>query len=120
MSKIFPVISDVTFKPNQIVCLGFQDKCLYGEVIQTIEQRQTCWVRPILMVQQEDLVWDLRSSSDLILPLCLFRPCFDTEILPLFTQLNQLNSLASRESTCCDLNLFVREVWRMNQDKFSL
>lgn len=118
MSKIFSAINNLAFKPNQIVCLEYYDERLYGEVIQVIEQRQTCWVRPILIVQQEFLVRDLRSSSDLILPLGLFRLCFDTEVMPLLTQLDQLHSLTNNQSASFDLNSFVQQVWQTNQDKF--
>ena len=118
MNKIFPTIGDLAFKPNQIVCLEFCDERLYGEVIQVIEQRQTCWVRPILIVQQNIIVIDLRTGSDLILPLRLFRLCFDTEVIPFLSQLNQLHSISSNKSLSFDLNLFVKQVWQTNQDKF--
>ena len=118
MSEIFPATGDEAFKPHQIVCLEFYDERLYGEVIQIIEQRQTCWVRPILIVQQEVLVGDLRSNSDLILPLRLFRLCFDTEIIPFLTQLNQLHPISSNQSPSFDLNLFIQQVWQTSQDKF--
>lgn len=119
VSEILPAIGGITLKPNQIVCLEFDDELLYGEVIQIIEQRQTCWVRPILIAQQEKLICDLRSSSDLILPLGLFRPCFDTEMIPLLTQLNQVSSVSSAHSTNFNLNVFIKQVWQNNQDKFS-
>ena len=118
MSEIFPTIRGAAFKPSQIVCLESYDERLYGEVIQIVEQRQTCWVRPILIVQQKVLVVDLRSSSDLILPLRLFRLCFDTEIIPFLTQLNQLHPISSNQSPSFDLNLFVQQVWQTSQDKF--
>ncbi|MEM9275825.1 MAG: hypothetical protein AAGA80_23125 [Cyanobacteria bacterium P01_F01_bin.143] len=118
MNQIFSTVGSVTFKPNQIVCLEFKDERLYSEVIQIIEQRQTCWVRPILISRSEIFVCDLRSSSDLILPLGLFRPCFDTEMIPLLTQLNQFSSISHDKSTAFNLNAFVQQVWRNNQDKF--
>ena len=116
MGEIFPHIYGANFKPNQIICLEYFDERLYGEVIQIIEQRQTCWVRPLMMVQQQVLLVDLRSSSDLVLPLCLFRECFDTEIIPFLTQLNRLHP--SKQSPSFDLNSFVQKVWQTNQDKF--
>ena len=118
MSEIFSTIHGNAFKPSQIVCLEFYDERLYGEVIQIVEQRQTCWVRPIMIVQQKVLLVDLRSSSDLILPLRLFRLCFDTEIMPFLTQLNQLNSISSNQSSSFDLNSFLQQVWQSSQDKF--
>ena len=118
MSEIFSATGNLAFKPNQTVCLEYYNERLYGEVIQVIEQRQTCWVRPILVVQQEFLVRDLRSSSDLILPLCLFRQCFDTEVIPFLTQLQQSDEIATHKIPPFNLNLFVQRVWRTNEDKF--
>ena len=118
MSQISPTIGDITFKPNQIVCLEYYDERLYGEVIQIVEQRQTCWFRPLMLVRQQVVIVDMRSSSDLILPLRLFRLCFDTEIIPFLTQLHQLHSIPNKQSTSFDLNLFVQQVWQTNQDKF--
>lgn len=118
VSKIFSTVGSITFKPNQIVCLEFNNQSLYSEVIQVIEQRQTCWVRPILIAQQEKLICDLRSTSDLILPVCLFRACFDTEMLPLWAQLNQIHSISHHKPTTFNLNVFIQKVWRQNQEKF--
>ena len=118
MSQISHNIRDVSFKPHQIVCLEYYDKRLYGEVIQIIEQRQTCWVRPLIMVQKQVIIADLRSSSDLILPLCLFRSCFDTEIIPFLTELHQSQNTSTNKLPSFNLNLFVQQVWQTNEDKF--
>ena len=118
MSHISYNIHDLCFKPHQIVCLESYDERLYGEVIQIIEQRQTCWVRPLIMVQKQVMIADLRSSSDLILPLCLFRSCFDTEIIPFLTQLHQSPDTSTNEFPPFNLNLFVQQVWQTNEDKF--
>ncbi len=118
MSKIFSAIGNLAFKPNQIVCLEYYDKRLYGEVIQVIEQRQTCWVRPLIMVQKQVMIADLRSSSDLILPLRLFRLCFDAEIIPFLPQLHQSPDTSTNKFPSFNLNSFVQQVWQTHQDKF--
>ena len=40
----------LNFKPGQIVSLECGDACLHSEVIQVVEARQICWVRPLMLV----------------------------------------------------------------------
>ncbi|MBI4781976.1 MAG: hypothetical protein HY785_11760 [Oscillatoriophycideae cyanobacterium NC_groundwater_1537_Pr4_S-0.65um_50_18] len=99
------------FQPSQIVCLECQAAYLYAEVIQVVEQRQLCWVRPIALVEDfkgkpvsnqqswnqgnasynrpgtSDILYDLREGSDLLCPASLFRPALDTEVIPILTEL---------------------------------
>ena len=78
--------SKTNFQPLQIVCLEHLATRLYAEVIQVVESRQVCWVRPLLLVEPttdiEPSVLDLRSTVDLLWSLAAFRPALDTEILP--------------------------------------
>ncbi len=70
--------SKTNFQPLQIVCLEHLATCLYAEVIQVVESRQVCWVRPLLLVQystEEPLVIDLRSTIDFALVFSFFSPC---------------------------------------------
>jgi hypothetical protein len=69
------------FKPSQIVCLEHQNNYLYGEVIQIIESRQLCWMRPLMLavfandiptvnsLQEAEELWDVRLTSDVAYPL---------------------------------------------------
>jgi hypothetical protein len=109
------------FQPLQIVCLDHQHTCLYAEVIQVVESRQVCWVRPILLVEfpqgdrasAEPLSYDLRPTVDLLWSCALFRPALDTEILPFLTHLfaepvqHEPNSLARAQ-----LNQFIEQLWQ--------
>jgi hypothetical protein len=80
------------FTPNQIVSLSCGDRTLYGEVIQVIESRSSLWVRPFwLIIADNSETIDVRESSDLILPMNLFSPALDTEVLPLFSQVIKNN-----------------------------
>lgn len=73
------------FYPNQIVCLPCQNHFLYSEVIQVIPERQSLWVRPLWLVFGNNLSSiDVHGSSDLILPIDLFRLALDTEVIPFF------------------------------------
>ena len=92
------------FQPLQIVCLECQKTCLYAEVIQIVEERQLCWVRPIALVdasnleqglshnsdrQQDEqpLLYDLREGADLLCPISLFQAALDTQVIPILTEL---------------------------------
>ncbi|MEG4346893.1 hypothetical protein QUB70_26975 [Microcoleus sp. A003_D6] len=114
----------LNFKPGQIVSLECGDACLHSEVIQVVEARQVCWVRPLMLVvlvSGKDLSeqWsegytlsDLRDGADLLWPLSLFRPALDTEVISLLTELHSLDAekkdgvIASRQ-----LRDFVDRVW---------
>ena len=117
----------MSFIPHQIVCLEYQNTCLHGEVIQIIESRQLCWFRPLFMVinhwdnnnfLREELI-DLRSSSDLLWPISLFRPSLDTEYLAFLSLPNKIEQYSTTKSTLRQcLNQFINRVWQANKDKF--
>lgn len=110
----------LNFKPGQIVSLECGEACLHSEVIQVVEARQVCWVRPLMLVVfvsgkdsgAEYTLSDLRDGADLLWPLSLFRAAVDTEVISLLTQLHSLDSekknalIASRQ-----LRDFVDRVW---------
>jgi hypothetical protein len=93
------------FQPYQIVYIEHKETRLYGEVIQTVEQKQICWVRPLLLVREhcittpktaltqpihpaEPQSWDVRRASDLLLPAALFQAAIDTDVLPLLANIH--------------------------------
>ncbi len=103
-------------KPYQIVCLDAHPHQLYGEVIQIIEERELCWMRPLILVKTSEdsteQTWtDLRYTSDLFYPVSYFRPALDTEIIPLLDNLVQAdidpNKIPSHRS---QLNTFLKEI----------
>ena len=116
------------FSSHQIVCIEGKTAFLYGEVIQVIVKRQLCWARPLLLAKFSDVsitpitnfptteqIIDLREGSDLLLPLSLFRPALDTEIIPLITQLNSIDSsLKDKHIASKQLNSFIHQVWQAN------
>ena len=98
------------FQPRQIVCLEYETTYLYSEVIQTVTERQMCWVRPLMLqVESEDRLYDLRSGADLILSATLFRPALDTEVIPLLIQLEALPTSTNAHQ---QLSSFIRQVWQ--------
>jgi hypothetical protein len=89
------------FCPNQIICIDLDNLRLFTEVIQMIPDRDRLWARPLALAEREDydlrLLYDLREASQLILPPALFREALDTEVMPLMTELFQLEALTKPE-----------------------
>lgn len=132
-------LSTPCFQPFQIVCLERRHSSLYAEVIQTVEEKQVCWVRPLVLVEQSGLeirsnqlnpslpedrsgIYDLRQGSDLLLPIALFRPALDTEIIPLLMGLEALadeESGGSQVASSKHLNQFVQGICREFPEAFS-
>lgn len=120
-----------SFAPYQIVCLEHQQSYLYGEVIQVIESKSLCWMRPILLavfppvvgtvdnfLEAKELL-DLRFTSDVAYPVALFRPALDTEVIPLISQLETLDETKEPSSSSKQkLRQFLEQIWQDNQEYF--
>ncbi|MUL36438.1 hypothetical protein [Gloeocapsopsis dulcis] len=115
------------FQPRQIVYLENNNQRLYAEVIQVVDSRQMCWVRPLILVtfpsdpsvtfEQLPSVTDLRSTADLFWHSTLFRPALDTEVIPfLVGQTATEPSVETNPIDIAQLNQFVRRVWQAYQD----
>ncbi|MBD2180837.1 hypothetical protein H6S82_23400 [Planktothrix sp. FACHB-1355] len=122
------MISAVNFQPSQIVCLEHQATRLYAEVIQIIESRQMCWVRPLMIAipvcyenagSEQYTLYDLRQGADLVWPSILFRPALDVEVIPLFTHL-QTSKTQTHNTQLAHQHLqdFIRQVWLAYQNYF--
>lgn len=104
VSMIKPQCLNSSFQPFQIVCLEHESIRLYAEVVQTAENRQVCWLRPIALVELAEAncpsthqlnfgrIHDLRRDPDLLLPAMLFRTAIDTEVIPLLSEIGDLDS----------------------------
>ena len=113
------------FQSRQIVCLEHESTRLYAEIIEFVESRQVCWVRPLMLavleVDSDSLLtlYDLRLGADLLWPASLFRPALDTEVIPLLVQLNDSDtSKVNRSEAHKQLSGFVREVWQAYKSAF--
>ena len=121
--------------------LNHQNSCLYAEVIQVVEVRGVCWVRPLMLIQglseyPEDnfssfgftpetfILSDLRQSPDLIWPTHLFRAALDTEVITFLAQLESPEANypgLKRVNTCSahqQLQDFIGQVWRASANIF--
>jgi hypothetical protein len=79
----------------QIVCLDSRqgEDRLFAEVIETIFISSRYWVKPLAIARSNpdrfelEFLYDLRNTSQLILPIDLFRDALDTEVIPLISEL---------------------------------
>jgi hypothetical protein len=122
----------------QLVCLELEQPehhtRLYAEVIQIISARAMCWARPLAMVHDPhpaiapeleygsrdlDGTWiDLRDSADLLLPVVLFRAAYDTEVIPLLTQLHDTKPSTDRDRLHQQVRSFVQALCRTYPQAF--
>jgi hypothetical protein len=112
------------FRAAQIVFIEHEASRLYAEVVQFVESRQLCWVRPIALVTDPEQIWtdyghwmiqDLRDGSDLMCPAILFREALDTEVLPLLDRLYRLEDSKPQSS---ELHQFIRQIWQAHPEAF--
>jgi hypothetical protein len=97
IDKNSPFASEIA----RIVCLDSRQgkECLFAEVIDTIEISARYWVKPLALARfnperfQLEFLYDLRDTSQLILPIDLFRDALDTEVIPIISEL--FNSVES-------------------------
>ncbi len=171
------------FQPRQILCLEHEQSRLYAEVIQVVQDRPVCWLRPLILevlprectqsvavsetspqneVENEEgneernddnwqiffpsgsitltsplenyppenyrpkyleqslpKTYDLRLSSDLLLPPALFRHALDTELIPLLGKVNSTEfSLAEAQAAHHLLRDFIQQVWQNHREVF--
>jgi hypothetical protein len=120
------------FQPSQIVCLEHETTRLYAEIIEFVEARQVCWVRPLLLavavadseplsvLSPEQLtLYDLRWGADLLWPASLFRPALDTEVIPLLVYLDDPDGRSTNDPDVhMQLSYFVRKVWQAYKSVF--
>ncbi len=121
----YPSHNRPSLVPHQIVYLEQDSLRLYGEVIQVVESRQRCWVRPMACVAGTAVggltdaygrhvyehLYDLRLGPDVIWPLSLFQPALDEDwlaILPYLTEGEELCKLCD----CTEANHLLSQILR--------
>jgi hypothetical protein len=112
------------FQAYQIVCLDYEDTCLYAEVVQLVEDRQVCWVRPLVLhcaLSAAAPQWlDLRNCSDLLLPWVLFRAAMDTEAIPILAHMYSPKTTDEDESkqVSHQVHQFIQKICRAHPEAF--
>ncbi len=124
--------STYKFQPRQIVCLEHETTCLYAEVIEFVELRQVCWLRPLMLTvtpvnnellltasPESVLLYNLRQGPDLLLPVRLLRLALDTEVIPLLVGLEDpLYESVNNVESHHQLSYFISKVWRTYPKEF--
>lgn len=130
------MVASSTFHPAQILCIDHKAMCLFVEVIQIAEARPLCWVRPLFLTMSLDFgqmsdsltagiensqgnIQDLREGVDLLLPIQLFRPALDTEVIPLLALLKEPKADPGNGQTAHQhLQEFTQSLWRTHPEAF--
>lgn len=70
-------------------------------------------------IQPQPKTYDLRLSSDLLMPPALFRHAFDTELIPLLDQINSTEfNLVEAQTAHQLLRDFIQQVWQNHREVF--
>lgn len=121
-----------SFQTHEILCVEHHTTYLYAELIQVVEPRQLCWVRPLVLLiaphpsthdnlatAQESMIYNLQGGADLLLPSNLFRAALDPELLPLLTQLADPKHCGDSDRLAHQqLQSFVWQIWQTHPEKF--
>jgi hypothetical protein len=113
--------SPVEVKMARIVCLDARQTqdYLFAEVIDTIFISSRYWVKPLALARSNpdrfelEFLYDLRNTSQLILPIELFRDALDTEVIPLISELFHPTEGSARSINAqTALHQFIAELYR--------
>ncbi len=130
------------FQPYQIVCLEHADARLHAEVVQLVAVKRSCWVHPLVLILRSPMastpfelfgqdgdpttftLHDLRQGADLVWPTILFRAALDTEVIPIFACLYQMETPHAEKDQKTwiahqSLTQFIRQLWQAHTDVFS-
>lgn len=88
---------------------------LYGELIQQIEARNTCWLRPLSICTEEATtgkiaLLDVRDGPDLICSKDLIRPALDVEWLHLLDGMSRIQHPCNYVEANKHLRHFLKEL----------
>ncbi|MBW4468682.1 MAG: hypothetical protein KME07_24925 [Pegethrix bostrychoides GSE-TBD4-15B] len=115
----------MSWRLHQIFYLEQGETRLYGELIQFVEERHLCWLRPIALHCQSrndastgEAFYDLRQGADLICPDTLLHLALDHEVLPILTQLHDLKDEAASSHNADRLRQFVQQLWQAEPEAF--
>lgn len=105
---------------------------LYVEVIQTIPERQSVWVRPLVLCDRSTgnpVPYDVRTEADLIWPSERVQWAEDVEVLPWLAMLAQSQmpdpAMPDRKPTICQgmvrsqFQAWVRRLWQAHRPSAS-
>jgi hypothetical protein len=112
---------------HQIVCLECDQTQLYGEVIQVLERRKLCWMRPMVLVDGAltdtsnsppgtayEGIYPITDGPDLLWPLDQFRLALDTDVMPLMVAMQTLKAdeIEHHQMGLRRLRDFIEHLWQ--------
>ncbi len=111
----------------EILCLEHQGSFLYAEKVQTVEESERFWLRPLSLslswgkgnTQEAEQYhfYDLRGCSDILWPQAQLRSALDMELLPVLTLLQTEKLVLEADSEANQqLHAFLRCVCLASQD----
>jgi hypothetical protein len=112
-----PMILEVEISPNLI---PHPDLATFSQNYHpTDSPYQTTTTQETNQVTTQLKTYDLRLSSDLLLPPSLFRPALDTEVIPLLGQINGTEfNLEEAQNAHHLLRDFIRKIWQQYREAF--
>lgn len=101
------------FSAHQVVFIEHNGDCLYSELIQTMEDRHTCWLRPLSLCVEEPenkatFIVDLRNGPDIICPTNFIQPVLDTEWLCVLEKMAEIKESCSHSRANQHLRKFLQ------------
>ncbi len=128
--------------PSQILYLEHSSSRLYVEAIQVVSERQVCWARPTLLIQNLPesgslstrqaaiaeaaqsfdssylVMYDLDGCPDLIWPIAPFHLAYDLDFFSLLFQLKMTSGSHLQHSASKHLSEFMHSFWQTHPDIF--
>ena len=100
----------------QVVFIRHQNDCLYGELIQTMADRNTVWLRPLVLCigvqgQESTSILDVRNGPDIICPKDLPQPALDDDWLLLLEKMNMGKETCDFTQANQHLRLFLQTLF---------
>jgi len=96
----------------QIVCIESGAARLYGELVQHMADRHTCWVRPLSLhlSAEPEAVLDVRNGPDIICADHVIHPVLDTEWLDVLTTLSTAKAACDYPNANQHLRTFLTQL----------
>lgn len=105
-----------------VVLVHNSGACLCSELIQTVEDRNICWVRPLVLILDETheagcLPIDVRNGPDVICPAPLVEPALDIEWVSILQNLDKTAIPCDFAQANRNLRVFLENLWPLEHSQ---
>lgn len=103
-----------------VVLIHKEGACLCSELIQTVQDRNICWVRPLALLLDENhdeagyLPIDVRNGPDVLCPAPLVQPALDVEWVSILHNLDKTATPCDFSQANQHLRLFLSDLWPLD------